>query len=322
LSNLVDYEFTAEMEDFLDEISRHETGHVDYLHKFFFGNDTPGLRRRVESKSKEIDAREAGKFSLGIPASGEHREEVFVRVGKFGPYVEQGARRASVPEELPPDELTLQRALELLDKGRQDDEPLGYCPQTGKPVYLKSGRFGPYVQLGSATDNEKPKNASLLKGMAPEEVDVPTALRLLSLPRTLGEHPETKLPVIAQNGRYGPFVKCGDETRSLPEGLSPLDVSLEQALALLAQPKTRGVRGGKSREPLRVFENSPLTQQPVRILDGRYGPYVTDGQTNASLPKDVQPGEATFEFALQLLAARAEQNAASPKKKKPAGKKK
>jgi len=182
---------------------------------------------------------------------------------------------------------------------------MGQCPQTGKPVYLKTGRFGPYVQLGAADDKEK-KNASLPKDMAVEEVDLETALKLLALPRTLGAHPENGQPVVAHSGRYGPFIKCGDETRSLPDDVTPLDVSLEQALLLLAQPKAgRGRRAGATKEPLKVFDASPVTSQPVKLLDGRYGPYVTDGQTNASLPKGVAVESVTLESALQLLAERA-----------------
>lgn len=304
LSHLVDYEFTAEMEDFLDAIARHESEHLAYLHDFFYGNDAPGLRQRVEEKIKEIDARTVGRFSLGTPSKGSHNEEVILRVGKFGPFLEQGERRASVPHDMAPDELTLKRALELLDQGEVEHEPLGECPDTHKPVFLKQGRFGPYVQLGAPGDKEKPKNASLLKGMTPEEVDLQTALDLLALPRTLGPHPETKEPVIAANGRYGPYVKCGNETRSLPDELSPLDVTLEQALAELAKPKGRG-RSRTPKEPIKVFDVSPITDQPVKLLDGRYGPYVTDGQTNASLPKGVSPEDLTFERSLQLLAERA-----------------
>ena len=135
-----------------------------------------------------------------------------------------------LPDKLPPDELTLEKALEMLDKAQQGEEPLGICPDTHKPVFVKIGRFGPYVQRGTTSDEEKPQNASLLRGMDPEHVDLATALQLLSLPRTLGEHPQSGEPVVAHNGRYGPYVKCGEETRSLPEGGSPLDITLEQAL--------------------------------------------------------------------------------------------
>jgi DNA topoisomerase-1 len=186
-------------------------------------------------------------------------------------------------------------------------------------VYLKVGRFGPYVQLGSPEDEEKPKNASLLKGMNPADIDLPTALKLLSLPRNLGNRPETGEPVMAYNGRFGPYVKSGEDTRSLPADISPLDVTLEQALHLLAQPKTHGRgRAAAKREPLKVFDASPVTGQKVQLLDGRYGPYVTDGETNASLPKGTAVEELTFQEALDLLAARA---AAGPPKRKSARKK-
>jgi DNA topoisomerase-1 len=305
LASLVDYEFTAQMEDFLDAISRHEVQHRDYLREFFHGNDRPGLRQLVQDKIKEVDARETSRFSLGRPAFGEYTDEVFVRVGKFGPFLEQGDRRASIPQNTPPDELSLARALEMLNQGQREDEPLGQCPETGKPVYLKTGRFGPYVQLGAAADEDK-KNASLPKGMAVEDVDVETALKLLALPRTLGPHPDSGLPVVAHSGRYGPFVKCGEETRSLPDDLTPLEVSLEQALLLLAQPKAgRGRRASAPKEPLKTFEVSPVTGQNVKLLDGRYGPYVTDGQTNASLPKGMAAEGLTLDAALKLLAERA-----------------
>jgi DNA topoisomerase-1 len=174
------------------------------------------------------------------------------------------------------------------------------------------------VQRGTADGDEKPQNASLLPGMQPEDVDLATAVRLLSLPRDLGPHPASKEPVIAQNGRYGPYIKCGNETRSLPAGISPLDVTFQQAVELLAQPKTR--RGaGRKNEPLKVFEASPVTGQPVQLLEGRYGPYVTDGVTNASLPRTISPEEMTLERALDLLAQRAARGPG--RKKKPARRK-
>ena len=319
LANLVDYEFTAQMEDYLDAISRGEVEHLTYLREFFLGDNGAGLKQRVEDKIKEVDARDVSRFSLGEPATGDHREDVVLRVGKFGPFLEQGERRASVPHELPPDELTLAKAVEILDKGEREDQPLGHCPDTGKPVYLKTGRFGPYVQLGAASDKEKPKNASLMKGMSPEDVDLKTALKLLTLPRTVGEHPASKTPIVAHNGRYGPFVKCGDETRTLPADISPLDVTIDQALELLAQPKARGRRSATPKEPLKVFGQSPVTDEPVRLLDGRYGAYVTDGTTNATLPKGTTVDELTLKQALELLAERA---ARGPTKKKKAAKKK
>ncbi len=209
--------------------------------------------------------------------------------------------------------MTIERALELLSHAEQAEEPLGVCPDTNKPVYLKVGRFGPYVQRGSSEDEEKPKNASLMKGMKPEDVTLEVALRLLSLPRDLGESPTTGEMVVAANGRFGPYVKCGAETRSLSAELSPMDVTLPQVLELLAQPKAQRRGFGVKREPLKVLEASPVTGQPIQLLEGRYGPYLTDGVTNASLPKQSDPQSITLADALGLLAARA---AAGPPAKK------
>ncbi len=315
LPELVDYQFTAEMEDELDAISRGEMNHLDYLRDFYFGNEHPGLKKLLKDKRDEIDAREVCRLSLGKPPGrGEKAEEIFVRVGRYGPFLEQGRRRASLPDKMPPDELDLQTALELLDKADQGDQPLGVCPETNKPVYVKVGRYGPYVQRGDPEDGEKPQNASLLTGMDPERIDLATALKLLSLPRALGEHPETGKPVVAHNGRYGPYIKCGEETRSLPDGLSPLEVALDEALRLLAQPKSR--RGAAARkEPVKQFDPSPETGNPVRLMQGRYGPYVTDGQTNASLPRGTTVEEVDFQYALRLLRDRAAVKKKKPRKK-------
>ena len=302
LPTLVDYRFTAQMEDDLDAISRGEAEQREYLSHFYFGNGAVGLKKQLEHKVEEIDARHVGRIKLGDSPSGE---EIVVRVGRFGPYVEMGERRASLPEEIAPDEMTVGRALELLDRAAQADEPLGICPDTRKPVFLKQGRFGPYVQRGTPEDDEKPKNASLLKGMKPDDVTLDVALRLLSLPRELGIRPETGEPVVAHNGRFGPYVKGGNETRSLPAGISPIDVTLDQALELLAQPKAQRRGFGAARAPLRTFDASPVTKQPVQLYSGRYGLYLADGETNASLPKGADPESLTFEQALELLAARA-----------------
>jgi len=319
LESLVDYQFTAQMEDFLDAISRRETEHADYLHEFYFGNGKPGLKARVIAKEKEIDPRMMSRFVIGTPTSGEYREEIILRVGKYGPFLEQGERKASLPDGMAPDEVTIERCIELLDAGMVDDEPLGICPETNKPVYLKVGRFGPYVQLGTPDDEEKPKNASLLPGITPEDVTFEVALKLLSLPRVVGPHPESNEPVVAQNGRYGPYIKCDKETRSLPADISPLDVTLEQALHLLAQPKTRGRAAAKP--PIKVFEESPVTGEPIKLLEGRYGPYFADGQTNASLPRAMDPEEATFELGVRLLAERLAKGGAKKKKKQATNKK-
>ncbi|MCC9608824.1 type I DNA topoisomerase [Blastopirellula sp. JC732] len=334
LPKLIDYQFTAKMEDDLDAISRGEADQGSYLRDFYFGQDEHGLKEIVQGKIKDVDARVVNSISLGKPANGQFQDEVVVRVGRYGPFVEQGERRGSIPSDLAPDEVTLDKALELLDKAQLGDEPLGYDPATGRPVFIKTGRFGDYVQLGlletdeepveeeaeekpkgkkKAADKEKPKNASLLKGMQASDITLEVALKLLSLPREVGVHPESNEPIISQNGRFGPYIKCGAETRSLGD-ISPVDVTLEQALALLAQPKAAGRGRGAAKEPLRTFEASPVTEEPIKLMEGRYGPYLTDGQTNASLPKGVTVEEVTLDQALALLADRAAK--APPKKKK------
>jgi DNA topoisomerase-1 len=213
-----------------------------------------------------------------------------------------------------PDELTVAMAEELLQKQQISEDPLGYHPENHKPIFIKQGRFGPYVQLGLPDDEEK-KNASLLRGMSPESLDLETAVQLLSLPRTLGVHPESGEPIVATQGRFGPFLKHGTESRSLPADVSVLTVSLEEAIAILAQPKAPGRGRGVAAAPLKTFDESPVTGKKIELRDGRYGLYVTDGETNASLPKDASGEDLTMEQALELLAARA---AAGPSKKKKA----
>lgn len=313
LPRLVDYRFTAQLEDDLDAISRGESEHVDYLRQFYFGNGDTGLKQQLANKVDEIDVRDVSRIRIGQPEAGAFTDPIYVRVGRYGPFIEQGERRVSIPDDLPPDELTVSKALEMLERAAQAEEPLGYCPDTGKPVYLKVGRFGPYVQRGTAEDLEKPQNASLLKGMTPEQVDLATALKLLSLPRELGTHPQTGAAIVAYNGRFGPYIKSGDDTRSLPANLSPLDVTLEQAIELLAQPKTMRRSFGAPREPLKTLGESPVTKQPVKLMSGRYGPYVTDGVTNASVPKEWSVDEVSLERSLDLLAVRA---AAGPPQKR------
>ncbi len=335
LGSLVNYRFTARMEDFLDEISQTVgTKDIEYLRDFYFGSQASseakhdsqatadndandhlsGLKPLLESKLQEVDARSACSYSLGKP-EGPAAEfgEIVVRVGKFGPFLEQGERRASIPDQMAPDELSIEKAVELLDNQAQADQPLGRDPESDRPIYVKQGRFGPYVQLGE-NDDENKRFASLLKDMSPESITLETALKLLSLPRTLGTHPETGGEVIASNGRFGPYVKCGSESRSLKAGMNLLEISLAEALELLKEPRQARGRGASApRSALKTFDNSPVTEKPVQLFDGRYGPYVTDGTTNASLPKNMNVEELTFEFALQLLADRA---AAGGSKKK------
>ncbi len=167
LEELIDYGFTAQMEDDLDAISRGEKAQIDYLRAFYFGNGQPGLKQHLSKKTDEIDARDVSRILLSHP---EGEEPIYARVGRYGPFIEQGEKRASLPDGLAPEELTLEKCLELFSQASQAEEPLGTCPDTGKPVYLKVGRFGPYVQRGIPDDEEKPQNASLLKGMTPETV--------------------------------------------------------------------------------------------------------------------------------------------------------
>ena len=179
---------------------------------------------------------------------------------------------------------------------------LGEDPDSGGHVFVKDGRFGPYVQL-VPEGGGRPKNVSLLQGMEPSKTTLELALKLLSLPRTLGDHPDSGEPVTAHTGRYGPYIKCGAETRSLPADISPLDVELGQALLLLAQPKKR--KGQGSSKALKELDTSPVTNNVVKILEGKYGPYITDGETNVSVPKGVEPHAVEFDEALRLLAERA-----------------
>ncbi|MFO1029609.1 MAG: type I DNA topoisomerase [Planctomycetota bacterium] len=319
---LVDYQFTAKMEDDLDEISNGNARRLDYLKHFFLGNGTPGLRDRVSGIEGDIDPRRICSIPLGPNEDGETVE---VRIGRYGTFLSCGDKKAPVPDETAPDELTLAHALELLKKGAEGPRTLGNDPETGLPVYVRVGRFGPYFQLGEAMEAgkkkaEKPKMASLLAGMTPETVTLDEALATLRLPRTVGvaKTPEgTDEPILAANGRYGPYLKWGKETRSIPAGHTPLSIDLKQAQELLAQPKTgRGGRGAPSQQKARrELGDSPVTGKVVKLLDGRYGPYVTDGTSNASLGKDENPDELTLPRALELLAARA---AKGPAKKKPA----
>lgn len=300
-SHLLDYEFTARLEDDLDAISRGEAHNITYLKEFYFGNGHPGLKSLVEQGEKTIDPRKVCGIMLG---KDEHEKEIEVRLGRYGLFVTNGEQRVSIPETTVPDELTLDAALQLLVAGNQEPKQLGTHPNTSEIIYLKSGRFGPYVQLGEKTDDHKPKMASLLKGMPPEDVTLEYALKLLSMPRNLGEHPETKEPVIAASGRFGPYVQSGKETRSIPfKEFSVLEISLEQAVELLKRPKQQK-RAPSLAEPLKELGLHPVTQSPIKLFNGRYGPYVSDTKINASLPKGTIPESLTFEEALTLLEAR------------------
>ncbi len=315
LSRLVDYEFTAEMEEQLDAISRGEAEHRHYLQRFYFGEGDGGLKPKVESKMEEIDNRQSRRMLLGTPADGSFPGPIYVCISKNGPYLLQenadGERKANLVDQMPPEELTVDTALELLAKAEKGDEPMGVDPNTHRPIFHKHGRWGPYLQLGLPDDEDR-KTVSL-KGIPTENLDLEMAIKLVSLPKKLGDDPTTGQPVMACHGPYGPYVECGKERRSLPRNTLPWEATLDQAVQLLAQPK----RGSK--QLIKSFDVSPVTGEPVQLLEGRYGPYVADGVTNASLPRDMNPDEVTLEKALDLLAERA---AKSPPKKKKGAKKK
>ncbi len=300
-AHLADYEFTAKLEDQLDAIARGELERLQYLKSFYFGNGFKGLQTLIEDGEAGIDPREVCSVPLGNSATGEVVE---VRIGRYGPFISNGTERCSIPDDLPPDELSVARAMELLEAAGKGPLELGTDPQSDRPVYLKQGRYGPFVQLGDQGDDNATKRASLLQDMAPESVDLKLALQLLSLPRTLGSHPGSGSDVLAANGRYGPFVKCDQEIRSIPAGTSPLEITLGAALELLSREKfTR--RNAARAEPLKIVGQHPTTNVELKVLSGRYGPYVTDGKVNASLPRDAAPENVTIEQAVDLLQARA-----------------
>lgn len=308
LAHLVDYGFTARMEDDLDKIAAGELKPADYLKSFYFGNGQAGLKTLLTGLEARIDPREVSRIPLG--------GGIDVRVGRYGPYLSRGEARTSIPEDLPPDELTVAKAEELLAKAAEGPRDLGPDPATGLHVLVRNGRFGDYIQLGEAVpEGDKPKTASLLAGMTAQSVTLEEALALLSLPRNLGPHPETGEPVEAASGRYGPYIRCGKESRSLPEGASPLATTLEEALALLKQPKA-GRRARGAAKTLRSLGKHPESGAEVKVLAGRFGPYATDGEVNASLPRDVPPEALTLEQALALLAARAARGPARKRRKR------
>jgi len=309
---LIDLEFTARMEDRLDGISRGEGEPQPYLQEFYFGNGTAGLKELLEQNLESIDPREVCSIPLPWQRDGA---PVKVRVGRYGPYLEAGESRANLAEGVCPDELDPEKVEELLRAASEGPRSLGAHPESGLPIYLKVGRFGPYVQLGDrGEDDEKPKMSSLLPGMTPETLTLAQAVELLSLPRTVGKDADEKEVVVAY-GRYGGYVRRGDDTRSLGPDDSVLTVGLERCLELLAQPRTRG--GKRTSEPLKVFaEVAALDGRAVRLLEGRYGPYVTDGETNASLPRDYpDPLALTEAEAAQLILDRRERTGTGGKKR-------
>ena len=315
--HLVDYSFTATMEEALDVIARGEGEAEKWLHSFYYGNGTPGLHELVDDEHMAlINPRGVSTIPIGVDDTGH---EIIVRVGRYGPYVQrEDNETASLPPEIAPDELTVELALDLIAKQSEGPRNLGNDPDTGMPVFVLTGRFGPYVQLGEQEEGKKkkPKRSSLFATMTPETVTFDEALQLLSLPRVVGTDAEGH-EILASPGRFGPYLKRDDgDTRSLSAEEQLFTVTLDEALALYAQPKMR--RGRQQKPPLAELGENPDNGQQVRVLEGRYGVYVTDGNVNATVPRGSDPTTLTLDEAVGLLRARAE---AGPKKAKKAAKK-
>jgi DNA topoisomerase-1 len=310
--HLVDYGFTATMEAALDTIATGEGEAEKWLHSFYFGNGTAGLAELVGDENlAAIDPRTISTIPIGVDDDGT---AIVVRVGRYGPYVQRGDsdERGSIPPEIAPDEVTVALALELIERQAQGPQALGEHPDTGLPVFVITGRYGPYVQLGEqeSGSKKKPPRASLLASMTLETVTLNDALRLLSLPRLVGADAEGR-EIHASPGRFGPYLKRADgETRSLAAEDELFTVTLEAAEFQFSQPKQRG--RGAAKPPIAEFGESPDTGKPMRVLEGRFGPYVTDGATNATVPRGTDPTTLTADEALALLRARAD---AAPKKR-------
>ncbi|MEV5041586.1 type I DNA topoisomerase [Microbacterium sp. LMI1x-1-1.1] len=338
-ADLVDYDFTAALEDDLDSIARGEQNRAAWLREFYFGSkDHVGLRNIVDNLG-DIDAREINSTKIGDVA--------VLRFGRYGPYLEvpgddpETPRRINVPEDLAPDELTPEKARELIDAPVGGDRVLGQNPENGRDVVIKDGRFGPYLEEVLPEEEApaeevkpkrgakkvvapKPKRASLFKSMSPETIDLETALKLLSLPREVGTDPESGTVITAQNGPYGPYIKKGTDSRSIASEDMIFDITLEQALEIYSQPKY----ANRAATSIKEFEADPVSGKPIRIKDGRFGAYVTDGTTNVTIPRGQTADDITFEVAVQMLAEKRAKGPApkrttrKPAARKPAAKKK
>ncbi len=309
--DFVDFAFTARMEDDLDEIARGETEAVPWLTGFYFGNGHPGLHQLVTDQMAEMDARRLNSIPIGEDKDGRLIE---ARSGRYGPFLSRGDDTAPIPEDLPPDELSLEKAIELRGAPGGDRE-LGVDPEGGLAGVAKAGRYGPYVMLAEPEGSKKkPKTASLLKSMNLDTVTLDDALKLLTLPRVVGVDPESGDDITAQNGRYGPYLKKGTDSRSLETEEQMFDIALDQALHLFSQPKKRGGRTAKP--PLKELGKDPATGKDMVIKDGRFGPYVTDGEYNASLRVGDTLEAVSIERGAELLAERRAKGPPGKKKKK------
>jgi DNA topoisomerase-1 len=351
--DLVEYDFTAEMENDLDRIAGGDQDRVEWLNGFYFGSDDHRGLRTVIDNLGDIDARDINSIAL--------TDDITLRIGKYGPYLEvidpaaeEGAtpRRVNLPQDLAPDELTAVKAQELIDAPVIVDRVIGVNPENGKNVVAKDGRFGPYIteldpepeaapvevsateaadpatgEVAAAPKKKaapkkaavvKPRTASIFKSMDLATVDLETALRLLALPRVVGQDPETGEDITAQNGKFGPYLKKGADTRSLTEEDQIFEIDLAGAIELYAQPKYGARRASSA---LKEFEADPVSEKPIRIKDGRFGAYVTDGITNATIPRGETVEEIDFDRAVQLLADKRAKGPAKPKAKAPAKRK-
>ena len=320
--DLVDPSFTSKMEQTLDEISTGEAKWLPYLEKFYLGE--MGLATQVKEREKAIDAASARTIELDDLGGAK------VRIGQYGPYIEaengSGPVKASLPKDLTPSDIHAELIETLLQQKTEGPDKVGLHPETGEPIYVLIGTYGPYVQLGDATEeNKKPKRASLPKGVTIEDVTMDMAVGLLSLPRTLGIHPETNGKVQAGLGRFGPYVvhdqgKEGKEYRSLKATDDVLTIDIERAVELLAEPKKgRGGTRSKSKAPLRELGTHPADGEPVNIYDGPYGPYIKHGKTNASVPEGESVEGLTMEKAVEALAAKAGSTTKSSRKSTKSG---
>jgi len=314
-TTLIDFKFTAIVEEELDEIAMGTRDRDKWLHEFYFGNgqELPGLKPLVEHNKDNIDAATLNAFHVGPhPETGDMIE---ARPGKYGPYIRCGEQTAGIPDSMAPDELTIPVALEILARPKFED-PIGELD--GYPVFKKTGKYGPYVQWGTMdeppTGLEKPKMVSLFKDMTIETTTFEDAERLLSLPRTVGFDPSDGEIITAQNGRYGPYINKGKDSRTLETEAEIFSVSIDQALAKLAEPRVYG-RRGPAKPPLREFGVDPVSGKAVVAKDGKFGVYVTDGETNASLTRGDRLEYVTPERAFELLAIRRDAEPSTKRKK-------
>lgn len=321
----VDYDFTAKMEEGLDRIASGDEDMVSYLREFYDGvddpeNPRPGITKFVSEEALErIDAKAVNSFEIGV---GDDGVPIVARSGQYGPYLQRGEDRTSIPPDLPPDELTLERAEELL-RAPKANRLIGVDPDTGLDIFLKTGRFGPYLQLGEldAGSKEKPRMASILKSMDVATLTLDDAVKALSIPRDLGPHPDDGEPVFAKNGPHGPYVSWGKQNRSIETEEQLLTITLEEALAVLAKPRQR--RGAAP--PLKELGKDPVTGNNVIVKEGRFGLYMTDGETNVSLRNTETLDNITLDHASERLAekrATAPTQKRSPAKRRPSAKKK